>query len=214
VSFQGGALTIVAENSTLGDILRSVQSQTKAQVDVPANATERVVGQFGPGPACDVLASLLKGSHFNYVLLASDSNPSNLGRVILTSKTGSDAVAGNGAPAQAGMRPVQPNYPAPGGAQAQAQEQDETPDGGDEVVDDSAAEQEEPEQPDDSAQQEDQQAQQQQQNGTTPPGVKTPEQLLQELQQRQQQMGQPGQPVNQGFPPATAPNTPPQPPQQ
>jgi hypothetical protein len=54
VAYQSGQLTIVAQNSTLGDILRSVHSQTGATVDMPSNSTERVVGHFGPGPAREV----------------------------------------------------------------------------------------------------------------------------------------------------------------
>jgi hypothetical protein len=71
VSFHNDQLTIVAHNSTLGDVLRAVRNQTGAAVEIPANATERVVGRFGPGPARDVLAVLLNGSHFNYVMLGS-----------------------------------------------------------------------------------------------------------------------------------------------
>ncbi len=82
-----GQLTITAQNSTLGDILRAVRNQTGAAVDVPANATERVVGNFGPGPARDVLSSLLNGSHFNYVLLGSATNPDALEHVILIVKS-------------------------------------------------------------------------------------------------------------------------------
>ena len=58
VQFHQGQLTIRASNSTLGDILRAVGKETEASVDVPGNATERVVGQFGPGQARDVLASV------------------------------------------------------------------------------------------------------------------------------------------------------------
>src|ERR1700693_1571667 len=65
VSFHNDQLMIVANNSTLGDVLRAVRNQTGAAVEIPANATERVVGRFGPGPARDVLAVLLNGSHFN-----------------------------------------------------------------------------------------------------------------------------------------------------
>jgi len=65
VTYQGGQLTIQAQNSTLGDILRAVHAKTGASVDIPSNATERVVGRLGPGPAREVLASLLNGSHFN-----------------------------------------------------------------------------------------------------------------------------------------------------
>ena len=91
VSYRDGELTIAAENSTLGDILRAVRAQTHAAVDVPSNATERVVSRFGPGPAREVLAELLNGSHFNYVLMGSAANPNSLERVILTPKLPSAA---------------------------------------------------------------------------------------------------------------------------
>ena len=57
VHYSRGQLTIVAENSTLADILRAVRTQTGADVEVPPNATERVVAHLGPGPARDVLDS-------------------------------------------------------------------------------------------------------------------------------------------------------------
>src|SRR5947208_12358855 len=87
VFFRNGQLTIVARNSTLGDILRAVHTQTGASVDVPSNATERVVTHLGPAPARDVLASLLNGSHFNYVMLGSPTEPEKVDRIILTSKS-------------------------------------------------------------------------------------------------------------------------------
>jgi len=86
VSFKEGLLTIIADNCTLGDILRSVRQETGASVDLPQDATERVVGRFGPGPARDVLALLLNGTQFNYVLLGSASDGNGLVRVVLMSK--------------------------------------------------------------------------------------------------------------------------------
>src|SRR5438132_8146834 len=71
VSYQDGQLTIVAPNSTLADILRAVRKQTAAEIEIPANANERVVTHLGPGPARQVVAQLLNGSRFNYVLLGS-----------------------------------------------------------------------------------------------------------------------------------------------
>ena len=189
VAYNGGQLTITAPNSTLGDILREVHKQTGASVDVPGNATERVMGTFGPGPVRDVLASLLNGSHFNYVILGSAANPDTLDRVMLLSKPVSDV----------GNQPVNtaqvqnPQAPA-GGAQPEAME----------FGNDESAEQQQDQgdifgnaNNDDQANQV--QADEQQQGqpnpfGTPNNGVKTPEQLLQELQQRQQQ-GLPGAPV-------------------
>src|SRR5262249_16772676 len=91
VDFQNGRLTIIAQNSTLGDVLRAVRSETGATVEIPANATERVVGHIGPGPAREVLASLLNGSHFDYVILGSPTNPGALDRVILLPKSTGEA---------------------------------------------------------------------------------------------------------------------------
>ena len=86
VSYQNGQLTIVAANSTLGDILRAVKKQTGADIEIPA-ATDRVVTHLGPGPARDVMAELLNGSRFNYVLLGSPEDASLLTRVVLVAKS-------------------------------------------------------------------------------------------------------------------------------
>src|SRR6202051_971125 len=41
VSYQDGMLTMLAPNSTLGDILRGVRKHTAADIDIPAAASER-----------------------------------------------------------------------------------------------------------------------------------------------------------------------------
>ena len=83
--FQGGELTIQAQNSTLSQVLHAVQSQTGASMDIPASAgNERVVAQIGPGQPRDVLNTLLNGSHFDYVILGVMGNPGAVQKVILT----------------------------------------------------------------------------------------------------------------------------------
>jgi hypothetical protein len=186
VAFQRGLLTIIAENSTLGDILRAVRNQTGAAVDVPGNATERVVGNFGPGPARDVLASLLNGSHFNYVLLGSATNPDALERVILTvkSNTGEQPTATENAS-------VTPPAPAANSEMAIDDQADQN------STEDIFGE--------------DTGTQADEQTPTTPGPTRTPEQMLQDLQhqqevqqqiqQRQQQLGvPPGLPGPRGMP--------------
>jgi len=64
VSYQDGLLTIVAPNSTLGDILRGVRKHTSADIEIPPTASERVVTRLGPGPAREVIAELLKWISF------------------------------------------------------------------------------------------------------------------------------------------------------
>src|SRR5271155_4478928 len=61
VSFEGGLLTIAAQNSTLNEILRDVRRLTGASIDIPpgSGGNERVVTHLGPGAPRDVLAGLL-----------------------------------------------------------------------------------------------------------------------------------------------------------
>jgi hypothetical protein len=175
VTYEDGLLTIVAPNSTLGDILRSVRKHTSADIEIPATASERVVTRLGPAPAREVMAELLNGSRFNYILLGSPSDANALVRVVLVAKT-PDTPAGQPASAENGAAPP---------AVAKAPEPDpEEPT--DDSADQSAAEAEEPAPAPDQ------------------PGVKTPQQLLQEMQQRQmlmQQQQQSGQPAPGIYPP-------------
>ncbi len=89
VGYQNGLLTISAQNSTLGEILRDVRKLTGASFDIPphsSGADERVIVSLGPGAPRDILAALLNGSSFNYVMMGSDSDPTALATVILTPK--------------------------------------------------------------------------------------------------------------------------------
>jgi hypothetical protein len=193
VSYEDGLLTIVAPNSTLGDILRSVRKHTSAEIEVPTTASERVVTRLGPAPAREVIAELLNGSRFNYVLLGSPQDANALTRVVLVAKTADPANPQPGQP-QAENAPGAPQMIPP----ADAPE----PEVAEDTPDDSAAEQTaEADQPPAAPDQ---------------PGVKTPQQMLQEMQQRQLQLQ--GQ---QGNQPGVYPQTPgvpfphqPQPPQQ
>ncbi len=200
VSYQNNQLTIVAPNSTLADILRAVRKQTGAEIDIPV-APERVVTHLGPGPARDVLADLLNGSRFNYVLLGSPGNEGLLTRVVLVQKTGPENVspnppAGGSQPAitQAGNATPPAQEASPEANEAEAADENNT----DDAADQAAAEAE-------------QQEQQQQQASPDQPGVKTPQQMLQEMQQRQLMLQQ-QQPA--GQPPVPGSGMPPHPPQE
>jgi hypothetical protein len=86
ITYGNGELTIQALNSRLEDVLRAVSRETGALIEIPGEAKERVFGEFGPGPVASVLASLLNGSHFNYVMVGRSDNLHALAHVILTSK--------------------------------------------------------------------------------------------------------------------------------
>jgi hypothetical protein len=200
VIYESGQLTILAPNSTLADILRAVRKQTAAEIEIPANANERVVTSLGPGPAREVVAELLNGSRFNYVLLGSPTDASRLTRVVLVAKSGPDVVP---APGQT------PDQPAAVGQTGTLQQQaiGNTPDVVDaEAVDDTAT--------DDNADQNAAEAEQQAAPSEQPAGIKTPQQMLQEMQQRQLQLQQQLPPGQAPIPGAAVPQPPPSRPQQ
>ena len=184
VTYENNQLTINAPNSTLADILRAVRKLTGAEIEIPA-APERVVTHLGPGPARDVVAELLNGSRFNYVLLGSPTDTSALTRVVLVAKAGVQEIPPN---------PI-PN-PNPYATQPSPAEVDASPEGNDADANDDSPN------ADENADQPPPDADQQQTPPEQAPGVKTPQQMLQEMQQRQMQMQQ-----QQGQPPAPNPGS-------
>jgi hypothetical protein len=218
VSYQGGLLTISAQNSTLGEILRDVRKLTGASIEIPpgSGANERVVTHLGPGAPRDVLAGLLNGSSFNYVMLGSSSDPTAISSVVLMAKPSSPgetqtaANVGNpGAMPPNRVPPPQPInqqviVPQPGNGQPATAEGDDSKDDDQENADDNADDQAQaqpaqPGQPDMTGANA---PDQQQQPGPNQPnaGPKTPEQILDMLRRQQQ--------------PGGAVISPPQPPQQ
>jgi hypothetical protein len=88
VTYEAGQLTIVAENASLSDVLSSVHKSMGADIDLPASASsERVWAQLGPGPARQVLATLLSQTKLDYVIQASDVDPDGIRNVWLTPRT-------------------------------------------------------------------------------------------------------------------------------
>ncbi len=220
VSYQGGLLTISAQNSTLGEILRDVRKVTGASIEIPSGsgAGERVVTHLGPAAPLDVLAGLLNGSSFNYVLLGSSSDPTAILSVILTPKpsaAGETQTAANLPQNNPGVMPPnrfpqpqpfnqpgvvsQPGNVQPANAEgddsAQSDEQDNAEDNADEQ-----AQPGQPGQPEANGGNAPEQAQQPDPNA----GPKTPEQILEMLRRQQ-----PGGPVFANPQPPS-----PQPPQQ
>ena len=192
VSYRNGQLTISAPNSTLSSILRAVQLQTGASIDVPSSASgERVAMQLGPARPRDVLNTLLNGSKFDYVILGVTGDPGAIQKVILTPKLAA------GATSQASNNP-QPT------TSDDSDEASVVDTGGESEYPGPAPEQ--PPQPPGAMRrpmgapggQQFQQQQQQMNDQNAAPFaqqndpniVKTPEQLMQELQQMQQQQQQ------------------------
>ena len=184
VSFRNGQLSIIAENSTLPDILTAIHQRTGAAMELPTTlSSERVAVKLGPASTGDVLAALLNGSHFDYIVLNRPEDPSSPERIILREKVAADpnpAANNNGYNNGYVASAQPPAYQPP-----EVQEMPETaPD--EEVAEPESAPGQSPDA-----------------NYTPPAGDqnqgKTPEQLLEELRQMQQQ--QRGQPQPQLQPP-------------
>lgn len=88
VTCVGDQLTISADNSTLGGVLAAVHTCLGVQIDIPEGAVgNRVFGELGPGPARQVLDSLLSGTDFNFVIGSSDANPQKIETILLMSRS-------------------------------------------------------------------------------------------------------------------------------
>lgn len=94
VSYEDGQLTIIAENSSLSDILSAVRRLMGADIDLPASLSgQRIWVRLGPGPARRVLAELLSGTELNYVIQASDTDVDGIQSVLLTLRSKTAVVA-------------------------------------------------------------------------------------------------------------------------
>ena len=216
VSYEDGLLSISAQNSTLSDILRDVRQLTGASIDMPAGqgVNERVIAHLGPGAPRDVLAVLLNGTSFNYVMLGSNTDPGAVTSLALSPKPlgpGEQpqvaAVYQNNAPQAPPVYQGNPQFrpgtmmiprPDPNAQAAAAPtptEEETKDDAAEENADDNADDQAQPAQPDAGAAIQNQQPDPNQPNA----GPKTPEQIL-EMLRRQQQM-QPGATIPAQQPP-------------
>ena len=90
VTYRNGSLSIVSNKATLSEVLYAVQQRTGADISIPAGAEqEHVVAELGPAPAPEVLARLLNGSDFNFLILSAPDNPGHVDRVVLSPRDSS-----------------------------------------------------------------------------------------------------------------------------
>jgi hypothetical protein len=115
VTYNNGLLWVDARKATLAEVLYQIHLRTGADIPIPAGAEqERVVMSAGPGPAKDVMATLLNGSRFNFVIVGAAQDQKELRSVILTPKTdsgGYDQVISATQPSAA--QPQPPPQPQP-----------------------------------------------------------------------------------------------------
>jgi len=89
-------LHVEATNASLRQILDEVSTTTGAKVE-GLQGDERVFGEYGPGPARDVISQILNGSSYN-VLMLGDEGQGTPREIILSERTKT-----GGAPGQTGQ---------------------------------------------------------------------------------------------------------------
>ena len=94
VSYEHGMLSIHSDRATLSEVLYAVQKKTGADIGIPAGAEqERVAADIEPAPAPEVLARLLNGSKFNFLIVSSPTDSTKLEKVILSTRSEGNFVA-------------------------------------------------------------------------------------------------------------------------
>jgi hypothetical protein len=91
VKWDSHGLQVDATNSSLRQILDEVATATGAKVE-GLGPDERVFGEYGPGPARDVLSQILHGSSYN-VLMLGDQGEGTPRQIILSQRTAGGAQA-------------------------------------------------------------------------------------------------------------------------
>jgi len=169
VTMENGQLTIDAPNSTLSDVLSGIHRATGASIE-GASPTERVAVKLGPGTPEQVIAALLRGTPYDYVILGTLGKQDVVARVLLTQQSNQPPET---AQAQSMGRPQPAFQQPPDDSQPDRTPPEEAaPMPNTETQVDQAPQTPPPQQPD-------------------PNAPKTPEQLFKELQQLQQQRQQP-----------------------
>jgi hypothetical protein len=89
VGVRSNLLSIRAQGATLSEVLYEIHRRTGADIAIPAGAEqERVVVNIPSAPGRDVIAALLNGSRFNYIVLGTDSDPGGFRNLLLSVKEG------------------------------------------------------------------------------------------------------------------------------
>jgi hypothetical protein len=88
VSCKGNQLTITADNSTLGSVLTAIQACIGLQIEVPDGSSgERSYLHLGPGPAREIIESLLRSTELNYVIQTSANAPEKILSILVMARS-------------------------------------------------------------------------------------------------------------------------------
>jgi hypothetical protein len=112
ITWDSQGLTVVANNSSLGEILKEVATRTGAKLDGKVS-DERVFGSYGPGPARNVIMQLLDGTGYN-VMMIGDQGEGTPREIELTNRPKGPAPANMQNNSEDETEYDQPQQPMPG----------------------------------------------------------------------------------------------------
>ena len=99
VTADGNQLMIQAKDCALSEILDAVRAKTGATIDVSGLTGEHMTVKIGPGPARQVISSLLGWTDFDYVIQGSDGDSVSMQSIMLFPKTKATSSPAAGTPA-------------------------------------------------------------------------------------------------------------------
>ena len=99
VTTDGNQLMIQAKDCALSEILDAVRAKTGANIDFAGRTGEHMTVKIGPGPARQVISSLLGWTDFDYVIQGSDGDSVTIQSIMLFPKTKSSSSPAAGTPA-------------------------------------------------------------------------------------------------------------------
>ena len=88
VIYTDGVLLVDAQNSTLADVLAAIGKQTGATVEIPSGLSERIAVRLGPSQPRQIIADLLRGAGYDYVMVGSSTDPEGISSLVLTRSSG------------------------------------------------------------------------------------------------------------------------------
>lgn len=91
VTSDGNLLMIQAKDCALSEILDAVRAKTGATIDIAGRTSEHMTVKIGPGPARQVISSLLGWTDFDYVIQGADGDSVAIQSIMLFPKTKSSS---------------------------------------------------------------------------------------------------------------------------
>jgi hypothetical protein len=109
VTFDGKLLSVQAHDASLRSVLAVIGKRTGTEIDFGAGSdASGVYVDMGPATVRDLLRDLLNGSHLNYVMLRSQSDPGFVQRLVILGSEHDSASVDHQSPTVVKTQPAQP----------------------------------------------------------------------------------------------------------